>query len=190
MSRKTTDFDRPYPQVSLGKLVAIGLTAGFLGVAVMTAGEKVEQALTKRPNSEVPGLTLARLIGRSDGEKGKLNLVMHYGQGALLGVVRAFMATHGMRGPFVDFILTGMRLSVDQTLENWVGSGALPWTWPVSEQVIDILHKGVFAFATGYVSICPTSLVLAQLTGNAPYRSAISGCNEKQKCDAEILVNE
>lgn len=23
-------------------------------------------------------------------------------------------------------------------------------TWPVNEQVIDILHKGVFAFVTGY----------------------------------------
>jgi hypothetical protein len=62
------------------------------------------------------------------------------------------MSVYGMRGPFVDFIFTGMRLSVDQTLENWTGAGALPWTWPVSEQVIDILHKGVFAFVTGYVS--------------------------------------
>ncbi|WWC92606.1 uncharacterized protein L201_007565 [Kwoniella dendrophila CBS 6074] len=151
MSRRTTDYDRPYPQVSIGKLVGIGLTAGALGVAVMTAGEKLEQAITKRPNSEVPGLTLARLIGRPDDEKSKLNLIMHYGQGALLGIARAYMSTIGMRGPFVDFILTGMRLSVDQTLENVLDTGALPWTWPVSEQVIDILHKGVFAFATGYI---------------------------------------
>ncbi|OCF31996.1 hypothetical protein I316_06382 [Kwoniella heveanensis BCC8398] len=151
MSRRTTDYDRPHPKVGLGSLVAIGLTAGLLGVAVMTVGEKAEQATTKRPDSHVPGLTLARLLGRPDTEKEKLNLIMHYGQGAVLGVVRAALSVYGMRGPFVDFILTGMRLSVDQTLENWVGSGALPWTWPVNEQVIDILHKGVFAFATGYI---------------------------------------
>ncbi|WVR06708.1 hypothetical protein IAU60_003740 [Kwoniella sp. DSM 27419] len=110
MSRRTTDYDRPYPKISLSGLIAVGLTAG------MTTGEKIEQALTKRPNSHVPGLTLARLIGRPDSDKVKLNLIMHYGQ----------------------------------TLENAVGSGALPWTWPVDEQVIDILHKGVFAFATGF----------------------------------------
>ncbi|ODN74350.1 hypothetical protein L202_06766 [Cryptococcus amylolentus CBS 6039] len=117
----------------------------------MTAGEKVEQALARRPNSHVPGLTLARLLSRPDTEKEKLNLTMHHGQGALLGLVRATMGVYGTRGPFVDFIFTGMRLSVDQTLENWVGSGALPWTWPVDEQVIDIVHKGVFAFATEYI---------------------------------------
>ncbi|OCF62014.1 hypothetical protein L486_01680 [Kwoniella mangroviensis CBS 10435] len=150
MSRKTADYDRPYPQVGLGKLIAVGLTAGFLGVAVYVilafTGTSSDEKIS---NSEVTGLTLARLIGRS--EKGKLNLVMHFGQDALLGVVRAFMAAHGMRGPFVDFILIGLRLSVDHALENYVDSRALPWTWPVSEQVIGILHKGVFAFATGYI---------------------------------------
>lgn len=24
-------------------------------------------------------------------------------------------------------------------------------TWPVNEQIIDLIHKGVFAFATGYL---------------------------------------
>lgn len=62
------------------------------------------------------------------------------------------MSYVGMRGPFVDFIFTGIRLLTDQTLENWTGAGALPWTWPVNEQIIDIIHKGIFAFATGFVS--------------------------------------
>lgn len=57
-----------------------------------------------------------------------------------------------MRGPFVDFIFTGVRLLTDQTLENWTGAGALPWTWPINEQIIDIIHKGIYAFATGFVS--------------------------------------
>jgi hypothetical protein len=28
----------------------------------------------------------------------------------------------------------------------------LPWTWPINEQVIDILHKGVYALVTGYIT--------------------------------------
>jgi hypothetical protein len=28
----------------------------------------------------------------------------------------------------------------------------LPWSWPVDEQVIDLLHKGIYAFATGAIA--------------------------------------
>lgn len=71
----------------------------------------------------------------------------------MAGIIRAGMSVYGLRGPFVDFVFTGIRLSVDQILENWTGAGALPWTWPVEEQVIDVLHKCVFAITTGYVSL-------------------------------------
>jgi len=39
----------------------------------------------------------------------------------------------------------------DQTLENATGVGAPPWTWPVDEQIIDLIHKGIYAFTTGAV---------------------------------------
>jgi hypothetical protein len=42
-----------------------------------------------------------------------------------------------------------VRLLNDQTLENATGVGAPPWTWPVDEQVVDLLHKAIYAFATG-----------------------------------------
>jgi hypothetical protein len=66
-------------------------------------------------------------------------------------VLRATLSVYGLRGPFIDFIFAGIRLLNDQTLENWTGAGALPWTWPVEEQVLDIAHKLVFATATGWV---------------------------------------
>ncbi|KAK3363933.1 hypothetical protein B0T25DRAFT_562908 [Lasiosphaeria hispida] len=101
----------------------------------MTLSEKVEQSFTERPDSELFGL----------------NMAMHYGQGAAAAVIRATMAWNGVRGPFADLMFVGIRLLIDQTLENWTGVGALPWTWPVQEQIIDILHKTVFAFTTGYL---------------------------------------
>ncbi|KFA45623.1 hypothetical protein S40293_11278 [Stachybotrys chartarum IBT 40293] len=130
-----------------------GVGAGLLGVATMTIGEKVEQFFTMRPNSLVPAKTLGRLLGitpTNDSEMWRLNMVMHYGQGALAAVIRAVMSYNGVRGPFSDFMFVGIRLLIDQTLENWTGVGALPWTWPVNEQIIDILHKTVFALSTGY----------------------------------------
>ncbi|KAK3985091.1 hypothetical protein QBC44DRAFT_164677 [Cladorrhinum sp. PSN332] len=154
MSRRTTDAVRPPPRVPWGSVVAYGMAAGFLGVAAMTISEKIEQAITSRPNSLVPGKTLGRLLGiapKNDQQMFGLNMAMHYGQGAVAAVIRAVASYNGMRGPFTDFMFVGVRLLIDQTLENWTGVGALPWTWPVGEQVVDVLHKTVYAFVTGWL---------------------------------------
>ncbi len=129
-----------------------GLAAGLVGVAAMTAAEKLEQMFTHRPNSFVPGHTLERLLRsprKPDEERLWLNWTMHWGQGILLGAVRGLMAERGIRGPVGSFLFMNLRLLNDQTLENVTGVGAPPWTWPVDEQVIDLLHKAIYAFATG-----------------------------------------
>src|SRR3712207_1547884 len=77
---------------------------------------------------------------------------MHWGQGVLLGAARALIARRGIRGPVGSFLFLNLRLLNDQTLENATGVGAPPWTWPVDEQVVDLLHKAVYAFATGAVA--------------------------------------
>lgn len=136
-------------------VVIRGLVAGVAGVTVMTAGEKLEQAFTHRPNSYVPAHTLERLLGlprKRDSERLWLNWAMHWGQGILLGAIRGFMAERGVRGPAGSFMFWSLRLLTDQTLENATGVGSPPWTWPSDEQVIDITHKGVYAFTTGIVA--------------------------------------
>jgi hypothetical protein len=80
-----------------------------------------------------------------------MNWAMHWGQGIVLGPVRALMSSKGLGGPVGSFLFLNLRLLNDQTLENATGAGALPWTWPVNEQVIDLLHKGVYAFTTGTI---------------------------------------
>jgi hypothetical protein len=132
-----------------------GLMAGLVGTAAMTAAEKLEQMVTGRPNSYVPAHTLERLLRlprRPDEERLGLNWAMHWGQGILLGAVRGLMAERGLRGPVGSFLHMNLRLLNDQTLENATGVGAPPWTWPVDEQAIDLLHKGVYAFITGAVA--------------------------------------
>ena len=137
------------------KSATAGLVAGLAGVAAMTAAEKVEQAVTRRPNSYVPGKTLAVLTGRNPDDydhRCGWNWTMHWGQGMLLGAVRGIMAQHGVRGPFGSYMFTGFRLLNDQTLENATGVGSPPWTWPVDEQIIDLAHKGIYGFVTGLVA--------------------------------------
>ena len=138
----------------MGELVARGLLAGAVGVAAMTLAEKIEQAVTGRPNSYVPAHTLERLLGlerRGERDRDRLlmNWAMHWGQGIVLGAVRALMAERGVRGPAGSFLFLNLRLLNDQTLENATGVGAPPWTWPLDEQAVDLLHKAVYAYAAG-----------------------------------------
>lgn len=135
--------------------VVRGLVAGLAGVAAMTAAEKLEEAFTRRPNSYVPAHTLEQLLGlphRPDEERLGLNWAMHWGQEIVLGPVRTLMAERGVRGPVGSFLFLNLRLLNDQTLENATGVGAPPWTWPTDEQTVDLLHKAVYAFATGVVA--------------------------------------
>ncbi len=132
--------------------IGVGALAGAAGVVAMTLGEK---AVTGHPNSNVPAHTLERLLGlpeRPDRERLWLNWTMHYGQGIVLGVLGAAIARRGLHGPAGSFMFMNARLLNDQTLENATGVGAPPWTWPGDEQVIDLLHKGVYAFVTGAVA--------------------------------------
>lgn len=134
---------------------AKGAICGLAGVAVMTVGEKLEQGVTGRTNSYVPARTLLTLMGRASGQSDKpvlWNHAMHWGTGALLGILRGMWSVIGIRGALADTKHTGVRLAFDQTLENAIGMGAPPSTWSREEQIVDVLHKAVYSIATGTVA--------------------------------------
>ncbi|KAA8912294.1 hypothetical protein FN846DRAFT_322866 [Sphaerosporella brunnea] len=143
---------RPVPRLSMGCAVGYGCVAGVIGVFAMTATEKAEQLITGRPDCYVPALTLTRLLGvvPSTDALWAWNMAMNYGQGMVAGAIRGVMALYGIRGPIAHFMFTGIRLAIDQTLENYTEVGAPPWTWPAHCQVIDLIHKAAFALVTGY----------------------------------------
>lgn len=157
---------------SLGEAALKGAASGIVGAIMMTAGEKLEQRFTGRPSSYVPGRTLARLLHleRPDDDRFARNMAMHYGTGALVGVLRGVMAAANLRGPYASLMHTSVRLSTDQVLENVTGVGAPPWTWPRDEQVIDVVHKAVYSLATGaiadrLIAPLPTSSAERNLSG-------------------------
>ena len=132
-----------------------GALAGLVGAAAMTAGEKLEQAVTHRPSSFVPGRALRTLLGRPTGDDVVpvvWNHAMHWGTGAVVGSLAGVWAALGLRGPRAHLAHTAVRLAFDQTVENASGAGAPPHTWPVSEQVVDVLHKAVYCLVTGKVA--------------------------------------
>ena len=136
---------------TIARGAATGAAMGLVGAGAMAAVSKLEQLVTGRPDSYVPGRTLAHLLRLSDPDSDRLprNLTMHYLSGATAGVVRGVMSAANLRGPFASLMHTNLRLTFDQTLENATGVGAPPWTWPRDELVIDVGHKAVYSFVTG-----------------------------------------
>src|SRR3954452_6926470 len=95
-----------------------GMIAGAGGVLVMTLGEKLEQAVTKRPDSYMPAHTLERVLAlrrKPDDRRVGLNLAMHVGQAIALGAWRGIMAEAGLRGIPASAMFTVIRLANDQT---------------------------------------------------------------------------
>ncbi|KAJ9621665.1 hypothetical protein H2203_007154 [Taxawa tesnikishii (nom. ined.)] len=140
------------PRVSFGQAVAIGIGAGAIGALVMLGTEKIEQLFTGRPNSYVPATATGNLFGLDRHRHPDLvNHVHHFGMGMMNGPIRAVMSYFGVIGPFSSFMFTGIRIFMDQWVEISAGASALPWTWPINEQIIDIFHKGVYAIISGYL---------------------------------------
>ena len=133
-----------------------GAVAGLAGVAVMTAGEKLEQQVTGRPDSYVPARTLTALAtGRrlpGSARPPVRNHLMHWGTGVAVGALRGVWSAAGLRGWRANAWHTSVRLSVDQTLENATGVGAPPWTWSRRDRLVDVGHKAVYSFVTGAVA--------------------------------------
>jgi hypothetical protein len=141
-------------RIVLVRAVGSGVVAGIAGVAAMTAAENLEQAVTGRPDSLVPGRAAERLLGLDPApERGvrRRMWAMHIGMAAGVGALRGMMAFAGLRGPWASAMFTVVRLTADQTIENWTGVGAPPWTWPRDELLVDVAGKAVYAFVTGAV---------------------------------------
>src|SRR4051794_5147931 len=155
------------------RTVLIGAGAGLSGAAAMAVTARLEQLVTGRPSSYVPAHTLAHLLGlsRPDEDRVARNLAMHFGTGALGGVLRGTMAAAHLRGPWASAMHTNLRLCRDQTLESARGVGAPPWTWPRDELVVDVLHKAVYSFTAGALA----DRFIAPAEGSSAKRRALGG---------------
>jgi len=79
------------------------------------------------------------------------NHLHHFGMGIIAGSARDIISYYKIIGPVASFIHTEIRIMMDQLVENTAGTSALPWTWPINEQVTDVLNKGSCALVTGYL---------------------------------------
>jgi len=78
--------------------LGLGLAAGAVGTVVLTLSETLEQRLTRRPASTVPGQVGASLSGKGGDEAAadRLNTPIHWIHGITMGAVRGALGLTGL----------------------------------------------------------------------------------------------
>ncbi|WP_103349894.1 hypothetical protein [Amycolatopsis sp. CA-128772] len=131
--------------------LGLGLVAGAVGTVVLTASETVEQRLTHREISNVPGQVGAALSGHRGDEAAvtRLNTPVHWIHGITLGAVRGALGLTGLGAVAATAVHYAVVWGGDVGLYRSLSIAPLPWEWKRQELVTDLFHKGVYAVATG-----------------------------------------
>ena len=132
--------------------LAKGALAGLIGTAAMTAAQKAEMRVSGRQPSLVPGHVaskLMRLTPDDDEALSRISIRMHWAHGMTMGTVRALIGRTGLEGPTAAAAHFAVMWSGDVMLYKVLGIASWPWQWSLEELAPDVLHKGIYAAATG-----------------------------------------
>jgi hypothetical protein len=117
--------------------------------AVMTLSQSLEMRATHRPPSEVPVITIERVLRRTI-PAGRPRIVAgHIAQGTLaLTAVLVASQTKTLASRPARVVLGGAALVVaDATLATAMGIAPPPWRWTWRETATDLSHKTVLMAA-------------------------------------------
>ncbi len=78
-----------------------------------------------------------------------LNLPVHWAHGISMGAMRGLLDAGGLRGPAASAVHSALLWAGDAALYRVLGIADVPWRWSLGEFGTDVLHKGVYAVATG-----------------------------------------
>ncbi|MBA3328773.1 MAG: hypothetical protein H0T43_10780 [Solirubrobacterales bacterium] len=129
-----------------------GALAGLIGTAAMTAAQTAEMRVTGRRASMVPGHVASKLLGlkpEDDDALARISIRMHWAHGMTQGTIRAAIGRAGLRGPAAAATHFALMWTSDAVLYKGLGISPWPWEWSLEELAPDVLHKGLYAVATG-----------------------------------------
>lgn len=160
----------------VGGVMGKGLIAGFTGTVAITISQMIEMQLTHRGMSSAPATVGGRTLGveprgeaevekekaasendeateatqkKVESNEQKFAQIMHFGYGTGWGVARGVLDLAGVHGPLADLIHFGAIWGTAQIMLP-ANNVAPPITeWSPKQVVIDVLHHGVYACATG-----------------------------------------
>ena len=135
--------------------LARGMIAGAVGTVALTLSERLEMAITGREGSQVPGEVGAHLLPGKDpdapSDVERRNTPVHWAHGIAMGGLRGLLDVGGVRGTAATAAHFALFWGSDAMLYRALGVADVPWRWSGDELASDVLHKGVYAVATGAV---------------------------------------
>lgn len=132
--------------------MAKGALAGLVGTATMTAAQAAEMRVTGREPSLVPGHVASKLMRLKPADEeglSRISIRMHWAHGMTMGTVRSLIGRAGLEGPAAAAAHFALMWGGDVMLYKTLGIAAWPWQWSLEELAPDVLHKGIYAAATG-----------------------------------------
>ena len=129
--------------------IGIGLVSGLAGTIVMTLGQKLEMALTRRPPSKVPAKAVEKVarVDLDEGEEQRASTPIHYAYGTALGGALALLddvPEPARTGTFLALAYGG-----GAALLSGLGLAPPPTEQEPGDIATDVGHHLVYALGAG-----------------------------------------
>jgi hypothetical protein len=129
----------------------LGVLAGLVGTAAMTASTLIEMRLRGRPPSPAPAKATSKILGvKPEGEKQEKRLgnITHWAYGTSWGAVRGLFGCLGMPAPAASATHLATVWGAEQVVFPTLRLGPPIPKWGAKETAIDLLHHLVYESAT------------------------------------------
>lgn len=131
--------------------VGVGLLAGALGTAAMTASSTLEMKLSGRGASSTPEDAAGTVLGVQPSDSAgqqRFGTAVHWGYGTAWGAVRGLVGSLGLHGPAAAATHLGLVWGGEQVVLPATGQGAPTPRYGAAATATDLLHHVVYALAT------------------------------------------
>lgn len=149
---KIEDHSMPQALAKFATGVGVGIVAGMVGTAIMTAAQMLEMKYTGRKPSNTPYKAVKKTFGieaQTDEDKELVTNVAHVAYGTTWGIPRGLMAVYGADGAAGTTAHLGAVWGTEVSLLPAMDVMEPVTTWKPKAVATDILFHAIYALTAG-----------------------------------------
>lgn len=146
------DHELPQALAKFAAGIGVGIVAGMVGTALMTAAQLLEMKYTGRKPSDTPYKAVKKTFGieaQSDEDKELITNAAHVAYGATWGIPRGLMAVYGANGAAGTTAHLGAVWGTEVSVLPAMDVIEPVTTWQPKAVATDILFHAIYALAAG-----------------------------------------
>lgn len=143
--------------------LGIGLVAGLVGTAAITASQMIEMRIRGRKQSTTPAKAVEKVLGIEPINRlaeERLSTLTHWGYGTGWGTFRSVLGVIGVHGPVANGLHTGAIYGTALVMLPSLKVAPPAREWGLKELGIELFHHAVYGVAAGttYDILCQRAL--------------------------------